>query len=289
MKKTIYTLFVMLLVGGLVAMGQIKPIKRQHSTKQNTEKTSKSQQGSSSKHSNNNTRSKNLPAIVQKAIDDMVHIKGGTFMMGAFDVAFDIGIDDELPSHSVTLSDYYMNKYEVTQELWLTVMGSNPSHFSSSLNCPVEQVSWDDCQLFIHKINQMTGMRFRLPTEAEWEYAARGGVNSKGYKYAGGNTLDDVAWYGNNSNAMTHPVGEKNPNELGLYDMSGNVYEWCQDWYKEYSDNALTNPSGPNSGSYRVLRGASWGNSYKENCRVTNRGGISPADTDARLGLRLAL
>ncbi len=158
---------------------------------------------------------------------------------------------DEKPAHSVTLGDYYIGKFEVTQELWEAVMGSNPSYFKGS-NLPVEQVSWDDCQTFIRKLNSLTGKNFRLPTEAEWEYTARGGNRSKGYKYSGSNNISDVAWYWENSgdrvlsgewdydkiknnNCRTHPVGMKSPNELGIYDMSGNVYEWCQDWYGSYS------------------------------------------------------
>ena len=141
---------------------------------------------------------------------------------------------DEKPTHNVTLSSYYICKYEVTQALWRAVMGSNPSYFKGD-NLPVESVSWNDCQTFINRLNSYTGRNFRLPTEAEWEFAARGGNYSRHYKYSGSNYIGDVAWYGDNSGNRTHPVGTKQANELGLYDMSGNVWEWCSDWYGSYS------------------------------------------------------
>jgi len=166
-------------------------------------------------------------------------------------------------------------------------MGSNPSRFKGE-NLPVENVSWDDCQAFIRKLNELTGQTFRLPTEAEWEYAARGGIKSKGYKYAGSNTLNDVAWYYGNNGEKTHPVGSKSSNELGLYDMSGNVWEWCQDWYGSYSSSSQTNPSGASSGSIRVYRGGSWYNNAGS-CRVSYRYGGNPSHSFDFLGLRLAL
>ena len=191
--------------------------------------------------------------------------------MGATSEQGSDAYSDEKPVHQVTLSDYYIGETEVTQELWQAVMGSNPSSFTGSGLLPVEYVSWDDCQTFITKLNVLTGMQFRLPTEAEWEFAARGGNSSQGYKYSGSNNIDDVAWYGSNSNYNTHEVGTKAPNELGLYDMSGNVWEWCQDWYGSYSSSAQTNPTGPTSGSYRVFRGGGWG-SIARACRVSYRG-----------------
>ena len=215
----------------------------------------------------------------------MIPVEGGTFTMGASDDDPD-AYDMEKPAHKVTLSDYYIGETEVTQELWQAVMGSNPSKFKGD-NLPVENVSWDDCQAFILKLNELTGQTFRLPTEAEWEHAARGGIKSKGYKYAGSNTLKDVAWYDGNSGAKTHPVGSKSSNELGLYDMSGNVYEWCQDWYGSYSSSSQTNPSGASSGSYRVHRGGSW-NFVAGRCRVLFRFG-DPSSSGSFLGLRLAL
>ena len=217
----------------------------------------------------------------------MVAVGGGTFTMGATSEQGSDAYSDESPTHSVTLSDFAIGETEVTQELWKAVMGSNPSYFSGT-NLPVEKVSWNDCQTFISKLNNLTGKNFRLPTEAEWEYVARGGNKSKGYKYAGSNTFGDVAWYYGNSSSMTHPVKQKLPNELGLYDMSGNVWEWCQDWYGSYSSSAQTNPTGSTSGSYRVLRGGSWISDARD-CRVSSRGNTTPTNTYNFLGLRLAL
>ena len=195
---------------------------------------------------------------VKKGISiDMVRVEAGTFTMGATPEMKD-PYEDEKPTHRVTLTnDYYMGKYEVTQALWQTVMGNNPSNFKGD-NLPVEKVSWDDCQEFISKLNRITGKTFRLPTEAEWEYAARGGNKSRGYQYSGSNNLLDVAWFRDNSGSKTHAVGTKQPNELGIYDMSGNVCEWCHDWYGAYSSSSQVNPTGANSGSYRVIRGGSW-------------------------------
>ena len=197
--------------------------------------------------------------------------------------------DDEKPAHSVTLSSYYIGKTEVTQELWQAVMGNNPSRFKGNRK-PVECVSWDDCQTFISKLNSLTGKKFRLPTEAEWEFAARGGIKSQGYKYSGSNTLGDVAWYEENSGDTTHDVGTKSPNELGLYDMNGNVWEWCSDWYgdKYYSSSPSNHPTGPSSGAYRVLRGGSW-YSIANLCRSSDRGGSTPVDRGDNMGLRLCL
>jgi hypothetical protein len=195
--------------------------------------------------------------------------------------------DNEKPAHNVTLSDYMIAKTEVTQGLWIAVMGTNPSYFKG-YDLPVESVSWDDCQEFIKKLNQLTGKTYRLPTEAEWEYAARGGKKSKGYQYAGGNSIKEVAWYNGNTGYGTHPVGQKQPNELGLYDMSGNVWEWCQDWYDSYASSSQTNPTGPTSGSYRVLRGGSWDYGVGE-CRVSNREASNPSFRSGGRGFRLVL
>ena len=217
--------------------------------------------------------------IVNGVTFKMIKVSGGTFLMGK-----SADGNDKTPVHSVTLSDYYIGETEVTQELWQAVMGSNPSHFKGS-NLPVECVSWDDCQTFITKSNQLTGKKFRLPTEAEWEFAAKGGTQSKGYTYSGSNTIGDVAWYYGNSGEKTHGVATKAPNELGIYDMSGNVWERCQDMYGDYSSAAQTNPTGPTSGRERVCRGGDF--SYG-NCRVTYR---HPIDFWAytNIGLRLAL
>ena len=219
---------------------------------------------------------------------NMIAVKGGTFTMGATAEQGSDAYSGEKPAHQVTLSDYCIGETEVTQELWQAVMGSTPSYFTGNLHRPVEQVSWNDCQEFIKKLNQLTGKTFRLPTEAEWEYAARGGSQSQGYKYAGSNTIGDVAWYENNSSSTTHPVKQKQANELGLYDMSGNVWEWCQDWYDSYSSTPQTNPAGPSSGSNRVYRGGSWYfNAWF--CRVSLRDYGTPTFRGYGLGLRLAL
>ncbi|MBQ9363483.1 MAG: SUMF1/EgtB/PvdO family nonheme iron enzyme [Bacteroidaceae bacterium] len=217
----------------------------------------------------------------------MVPVEGGTFQMGATSEQGSDAFDSEKPVHSVTLSSYSIGQTEVTQALWQAVMGSNPSNWKGD-KLPVECVSWEDCQTFITKLNQQTGAKFRLPTEAEWEYAARGGKLSKGYKYSGSNTIKDVAWYDGNSKNKTHEVATKRPNELGLYDMSGNVWEWCQDWYDGYSSSAQTNPTGASSGSSRVIRGGSW-YCIARNCRSSIRDHITPSHRDFNLGLRLAL
>ena len=219
---------------------------------------------------------------------EMVYVKGGTFTMGATAEQGSDAYDDEKPTHSVTLSDFYIGKYEVTQAQWKAIMGSNPSRWKGD-NLPVENVSWNDIQEFITKLNAQTGKKFRLPTEAEWEYAARGGNKSKGYKYSGSNSISDVAWYGDNSSSKIHPVGQKSPNELGIYDMSGNVWEWCQDWYSSsaYSSSSQTNPTGPSSGSSRVLRGGSW-NYSAGSCRVSLRYYNTPDYRDFNRGFRLA-
>ena len=218
----------------------------------------------------------------------MIYVEGGTFQMGATIEQEDDAVDDEKPVHSVTLSSYYIGQTEVTQALWKAVMGNNPSHFKGD-KLPVEQVSWDDCQKFINKLYEMTGEEFRLSTEAEWEYAARGGNKSLGYKYSGSNNIDDVAWYWDNSGEKTHEVATKKPNELGIYDMSGNVWEWCQDWKDDYSSISQTNPTGASTGSYRVVRGDGWLSNYRGIARSSCRGGSIPTLRDDDLGLRLAL
>lgn len=214
----------------------------------------------------------------------MVPVEGGTFTMG---VTSEQGGYAGDKAHQVTLSDYYIGQTEVTQALWKAVMGSNPSFFKGD-NLPVECVSWDDCQVFIQKLNQLTGKQFRLPTEAEWEYAARGGRKSRGYKYAGGNDIDLVAWYDGNSGNETHAVATKQANELGVYDMSGNVEEWCSDWYDGYQSSSQSDPQGPSSGSFRVYRGGNFHYSNAGGCRVSYRYGGAPDDRDYSLGLRLS-
>lgn len=223
--------------------------------------------------------------VLRELESNMVYVEGGTFMMGATkEQETDVIFGDEEP-HQVTLSSFHICKYEVTQELWQVIMGSNPSMLKGS-KLPVERVSWEDCQRFITKLNQLTGKKYRLPTEAEWEYAARGGKRSNFYRYAGGNNIDDVAWYKDNSNDHTHEVGTKRANELGLYDMSGNVWEWVQDWKANYSTSSQTNPLGPSSGSGRVRRGGCFCFS-KDLCRIARRDSFGPMHVDAAIGLRL--
>ena len=270
----------------------------------------------------------------------MIRVQGGTFSMGATSEQGSDAFDDEKPVHQVSLSSYYLCETEVTQELWVAVMGSNPSMFkpkevsaargsyddfvananrlnakragtvripsrqewdaamvtrSGSMKRPVEQVSWVDCQEFVRRLNQLTGRTFRLPTEAEWEFAARGGTRSRGYKYSGGNDIGEVAWYQKNAykgeshpDYGTHDVKTKRANELGFYDMSGNVCEWCQDWSSDYSSSSQTNPKGPGSGSGRVFRGGSWTDDAGS-CRVSDRNGSSPSARYRDVGFRLAL
>ena len=209
---------------------------------------------------------------------EMIRVKSGSFDMG--------NVFNE-PIHRVTLTnDYYLGKYEVTQALWKTVMGNNPSFFKEDNN-PVEQVSWDDCQIFIEKLNALTGFHFRLPTEAEWEYAESGGRKSRGYRYSGSNTLGDVAWHNGNSGSKTHTVGTKQPNELGIYDMTGNVAEWCQDVYGPYASGSLKNPMGAKEGKNRVVRDGDYSHDFK--ILREPRLDLSPEARSRMLGFRLAL
>lgn len=219
----------------------------------------------------------------------MIHVEGGTFMMGANEGDTE-AYGEEKPAHEVSLSEYWMGETQVTQELWQAVMGENPSEFKGDPNRPVENVSWLDCREFIQRLKNLTGKKFHMPTEAQWEFAARGGIRSKGFKYSGSHDLFDVAWYNENSKGNTHPVGERDPNELGLYDMSGNLWEWCNDWYDGdyYSNSPTSNPTGPTSGSKRVCRGGCWDNDTRS-YRVSYRGCDTPTSADRYIGLRLAL
>ncbi|MDR3218819.1 MAG: formylglycine-generating enzyme family protein [Dysgonamonadaceae bacterium] len=217
---------------------------------------------------------------------ELVYVKGGIFTMGCGSEQGKDCDDDEKPAHQVSLSDFYIGKYEVTQAQWKAIMDNNPSHFKGD-SLPVEQVSWNEVQEFIRNLNTQTGKNYRLPTEAEWEYVGRSGVHSGQYKYSGSNTAGNVAWYGENSGEQTHPVGQKSPNELGIYDMSGNVWEWCSDRYDNYSSNTQTNPTGASTGLSRVSRGGSWSNSA-QSVRVSYRVGSSPGYRYYGLGFRLA-
>lgn len=227
---------------------------------------------------------------------NMVHVEHGSFMMGAEPSLFE---DGAMPVHKVTiLKDYYIGETLVTQGLWKAVMDETPSHFYKVRywhSCgveweklPVENVSWHDCQQFINKLHQLTGHQFRIPTESEWEFAARGGIKSQGFEYAGSNDIYDVAWFRGNSKGETHPVAQLAPNELGIYDMSGNVFEWCYDWYGDYCGHAQTDPTGLESGVYRVYRGGCW-ISDPVPCRSSCRKRNSPNSRKLNVGFRLAL
>ena len=307
MKKYFFILMAAL-IACTVAIAQTSGSKRPKKKKQKTEKVVKkdhSKRNQSGKKPNPPKKQySEEPRVSSSYTDDgimfsignvrfeMVRVEGGTFTIGATAEQGSDAYSDEKPTHQVTLSSYSIGKTEVTQALWQAVMGSNPSVFKGS-NLPVEQVSWEDCQTFIRKLNALTGKNFRLPTEAEWEFAARGGNNSRGYKYSGSNTLSNVAWY---DDSTTHPVATKAPNELGIYDMSGNVWEWCNDGYGSYTSASQTNPTGPDSGWLNrvfsgfdpVFRGGSWC-LYAECCRVSYRRSGAPLFREDYFGLRLAL
>lgn len=224
----------------------------------------------------------------------MKYVKGGTYTMG-YSPEQVHGVANEKPAHKVTVSDFYIGEIEVTQELWLAVMDSAPSsnggwtaEFGLGNDYPAYRISWNDAQIFISKLNKLTGSTFRLPTEAEWEYAARGGYRSLGYRFSGSNNISDVAWYDANSAGMSHPVKLKKANELGLYDMSGNVWEWCQDWYATYSSEYQVNPKGPEKGTYHIDRGGAWNRNNKYS-RVTARCYDDAGLRNKNLGFRLAM
>lgn len=227
---------------------------------------------------------------------EMVFVEGGTFRMGSTGEGADI---DEAPIHQVTLSDFYIGKYEVTQAQWRAIMGTtvaqqrdkaNPSWklYGVGDNYPMYYVRWTEAQEFVTRLNTATGKKYALPTEAQWEFAARGGNKNRGYTYAGSNSLDGVAWYSSNSGSTTHTVGTKLPNELGIYDMSGNVWEWCGDWYGIYSAAQQTDPTGPSAGLYRVCRGGDWRNNAHY-CRSAFRYYDHPGYFSNNLGFRLVL
>ena len=249
-------------------------------------RSSKTKTSGTSVKSKSNTNVPSKQQIINKLISNMVYVPYGTFTMGATgEQGYDAN-NDEKPLHYVTLSNYFIGRFEVTQEEWEAVMGSNPSEFKGPKH-PVENVSWEDCQEFIRRLNNITGKHFRLPTESEWEYAARGG-RSGGHKYANSNEINSVGWYIGNSKKTTHAVGQKRPNDLGLYDMSGNVWEWCGDWYGNYYSSEQRDPKGPNSSSDRVIRGGSWCSDASD-CRISKRCSFLPTSQDIDLGFRLAL
>jgi formylglycine-generating enzyme required for sulfatase activity len=226
------------------------------------------------------------PYYVEDVCFNMRQVEGGVFMMGTPNPYHDKPVEDSEPCHEVTLSSFQLSETEVTQELWQAVMGSNPS-VSKGAKKPVENVSWDDCQTFIGKLNELTDKQFRLPTEAEWEYAAAGGNKSREYKFSGSNNEEKVAWHRGNSGETTHDVKTKKANEIGLFDMSGNVWEWCQDWYAEnYKDAGTNNPTGPAKGTERVNRGCACNDAPHP---IQYRGHGKPADRNKYIGLRLAL
>ena len=218
----------------------------------------------------------------------MVDVEGGTFMMGATEEQGDQAFNSEKPAHEVTLSSFSIGETEVTQGLWSAVMGDIPQQQLSGSEYPVMNISWYDCQTFVSKLSQLTGRTFRLPTEAEWEYAARGGNHSNGFMYAGSNDIDEIAWIDDNCGNQYHEVAMKKANELGLYDMSGNMWEWCQDWYGTYPSEAVVDPTGPETGSYRIFRGGGWLDEARD-CRVSRRYNFTPSSTDYSLGLRVVL
>ena len=222
---------------------------------------------------------------------ELVWVEGGTFAMGD-DGHGDVSHSYEAsrPVHQVTLHSYYIGTYEVTQALWTFVMGENPAKFRGNDSLPVEQVSWDDAQRFVTLLSQMTGRRFRLPTEAEWEYAARGGRHSRGTAYAGCNRgqLEQHAWFCVNSHGRTYPVGRRKPNELGLFDMAGNVAEWCSDWMDTYSSQPLTDPRGAAQGDSRIVRGGHY-YSTSPTCAVFDRSWYVPSGKTEFYGLRVVM
>ena len=218
---------------------------------------------------------------------NMIWVEGGTFLMGSLSDSKSKSSTNAKQNQNVILTGYFIGETEVTQALWKTIMDNNPSINVGDDN-PVDNVSWDDCQEFIRKLNQMTGKNFRLPTEAEWEFAARGGNSSENWIYSGSDDIRSVGWYLDNSKSSTSTVKEKLPNELGLYDMTGNVFEWCNDWYGDYEDGVLTNPQGPSSGIGRVIRGGSYAN-FKEVCIITNRSYGGSDKSSRSVGFRLAL
>jgi formylglycine-generating enzyme required for sulfatase activity len=226
--------------------------------------------------------------ITDRIWSNMVEVKGGIFQMGGTREQGGDACEEESPAHSVKLDTFRICRFQVTQGEWQILMGDNPSHFRGDSSLPVESISWEDAEFFLAHLNSLTSGGYRFPTEAEWEYAARGGSLSRKYKYSGSNIADEVAWTGYNSDGRPHPVGKLKPNELGLYDMGGNIAEWCMDWYGDYASKPLINPRGPSSGELRVLRGGSWAY-LPARARVSSRFYNSPDSRIHYYGFRLAL
>lgn len=293
--KKILSLLIMVCSGTFV-LAQTDNIqrKKQSIAPNKTPVTTSKPKHSGSTHKNNTYRpaTSNVASysngilIVKGVRYDFVNVEGGTFFMGTQVEKNKLKNKDK--PHFVTLShNYYIGKTEVTQALWQAVMGDNPSDFKGN-NRPVECVSWDDCKKFISRLISLTEMNFRLPTEAEWEFAARGGNKSRQYLYSGSDYLSEVSWYSGNSENTTHDVATKLPNELGIYDMSGNVREWCLDYWGDYSSGPQTNPFGPTYGSYHVFRGGSFGDGADDSC-TSRRYGDAPFRSIKSLGFRLVL
>ena len=231
-----------------------------------------------------------LMVYVDSLMFRMMPVEGGSFTMGCTRPKGEKHTyADELPTHKVTLGNYFIGQHEVTQGLWISVMGENPSKWTGNDSLPVEQVSWNDVQIFVARLSQITGYRFRLPTEAEWEFAARGGMRSRNTTYPGTqHQLWETCWYGGNSGGHSHPVGRLLPNELGLYDMGGNVMEWCADWMESYSANPQNSPQGPKTGENRIQRGGCF-NSPTWGCSVWERNWYLPEYGYSYFGFRLVL
>jgi formylglycine-generating enzyme required for sulfatase activity len=230
-----------------------------------------------------------VAAIIKEIDSRMVKLDGGTFTMGCVNLQDSECYNWEKPRHTVTINTFYLGKFDVTEKEWAVIMGTNPSKKNCD-ECPVINITWFDATVFINKLNQLSGKNYRLPTEAEWEYAAKGGNKGHGYKYSGDDVASNVAWYDSTISKETHPVGEKKPNELGLYDISGNVWQWCADWFDEkyYSKSPSNNPQGPTTSTTdRVVRGGSWWGPMRD-CRVANRDKFPPNSKDDDVGFRLA-
>lgn len=270
-KLAIFAIAMLMPVGAAAQKGFKPPV--------NKSKVSNSGKGNGKRGSSSQSTQKSqrqFDPVIQNLLDNMVYVEGGSFMMGSNDSD---AYNREKPVHRESVESFNIGKYEVTQKEWETIMGYNPSFFKGD-NLPVENVSWEECQEFIRKLNEITDRTFRLPTEAEWEYAARGGNRSRGYKFSGSNDINRVGWHEGNSQRKTHSVGLKEPNELGLYDMSGNVSEWTSDRF--------TSNYGSNPWVYFANRGSSWGDEARK-CRVTSRSGWADSAHDSHHGLRLVL